>query len=151
MIELIRSAAFNRQPQPNSRRCAKPQPQRPRRPRRASRSFLVTRLHVLPLRPVVTGCGTRPITILSISRPTRLRVPNNNPTKTTGSIAVVCAIITMPLRRQRGPRSCERGSQVDCYQFSVIRARDHRTEVSLRPIGPTPRWVVRSLSSPNNF
>jgi hypothetical protein len=146
MIELIRSAGFNRRPQLNKHRCARPQPQMPRRrrPHRASRLFPVTRPRVLPLRRAAPGCGTPPIAILStvlLSRPAILR-PNkqrNNPAKTTGLTVAAYAIPPTPLRRPRRRRSGELGSRVNCYRFSVIRARSQpakpelwrRLEVSL--------------------
>ena len=135
MIGLIRSAGFNRRPQLNKHRCARPQPQMPRRRRllrRASRLFPVMRPRGLLPPRAVTGCGTRLITILSIARPTRLTTPNNNPAKTTGSIAVVCAIITMPLRRLQRRRSGERGS---AFQAGALaKAADQKREVTLYPL-----------------
>ena len=114
MIGLIRFAASSRNPQLNKRKRAKPPPRRPRRPRRASRSFLVTRPRVLPLRQAVTGCGTRRITIHSISPPTRpgVQVLNKRPAKAIGSTDVVCVTMATLRRRRRRPRrrrSVERG------------------------------------------
>ena len=130
MIGLIRSAAFSRNP-PLKHRYTKPQLQRQRRRllRHASRLFPVTRPRGLLPRRAVTGCGTRLITILSIVRPTRLRTPNNKPTKTTGSIAVVSAIITTPLRRLRHPRNGERGGQLAKSEL-LAKAGDQRSVVS---------------------
>src|SRR5437016_1945471 len=110
MIGLIRSAAFSRNPPLSKHRYTKPQPQRQRRRllRHASRLFPVTRPRGLLPRRVVTGDGTPLIIIHSIVRPTRLTAPNNKPTKTTGSIAAVSAIIPTQLRRPRHRRSDER-------------------------------------------
>ena len=126
MIGLIRCAGFNRRPQLNKHRRARPQPQMPRRrPRRVSRLFPVMRPRVLPLRRAAPGCGTPPIAILStvlLSRPGILR-PNkqrNNPAKPTGLTVAACAIPPTPLRRQQGRRRGERGSPV---QRSGIRGQ----------------------------
>ena len=147
MIGLIRCAAFNRRPQLNKHRCARPQPQTPRRrrPRRASRLSPVTRPRVLLLRRAAPGCGTQPIAIRSIvllTRPGILRrnKQRNNPAKTTGLTAAAYAIPPTPLRRRQARRSGERGSLGQRSEISsqdLIRGQPpaHRA---------TPRWVVSS-------
>jgi hypothetical protein len=118
MIGLIKCAGFNRGPQLNKHRCARPQPriQRRRRPRRGNRLSPVTCPRVLLRRPAAPGCGTRRIAVPSIVLLTRLGIlrrnkQRNNPVKTTGLMAKASVTpSTLRRRRQQGRRSGTRGS-----------------------------------------
>jgi len=158
MIELIRCAGFNRQPQLNKHRCGRPQPQMPRRqrPRRVSRSFHVTRPRVLPRRRAAPGCGIRRIAVRSIvllTRPgiVRRNKQRNNPVKTIGLTVAVCAIPSTLLRRLRRRRSGQRSeissrqsevsTQVAPSKLSKIRFNG----LKVQRVDATKRSVVREV------